>query len=205
MLEGAPIHTSFKKSIHPRTSSSTELLDDLTLPYLCSCPGAKCSVHLSYFWLDQLRDKFILMNDKRKRRKMLYDHLATLIPKVCYVHSTRLWIQRTQGRSGPHGGKDKDLGLRCKCNHAPYMQDMQDTVIPAPVPQISCMKQLLFVLHASEGPMALSCCGLRVWGCSDWACKTVRTSSHSCHSQSRRQHPVRSTGRKKFLEVGFCQ
>lgn len=201
MLEGAPIHTGFKKSTHPRTSSSTELLDDVTLPYLCNCPGAKWAHPSSPSWSSH-NYKSILMNGKRKRRKMLYDSLATQIPKVCYVHSTHLWIQRTQDGSGPHGGKDKYLGLRCKCSHAPYMQDI---VLPALVPQISCMKQLLLVLHASERPMALSCCVLRAWGCSNWACKTVCTSSHNCHSQSRKQHSVCPMGWKKFQEVEFFQ
>lgn len=90
-----------------------------------------------------------------------YDSLTTQIPKICCAHSTHLWIQRMQSGSGAHGGKDKDLGLRCKCSHATYMQDRQHIVIPAAVPQISCIKQLLFVLHTSEGPMVLSCCGLR--------------------------------------------
>lgn len=170
MLEAAAIHTGFKKSTHPRTSSSTELLSDPTLPYLCSCPGAKCSADASTPSLTpKLIKPWVLIPCSWTLRGggCCYDSLTTQIPKICSVYSTHLWIQRMKSGSGAHCGKDKDLGLRRNCSHATYVQDRQHIVIPPPVPQISCIKQLLFVLHASEGPMALSCCGLRAWGCSD--------------------------------------
>lgn len=107
-----------------------------------------------------MRINSMCMNAKRKRRRMLLWQSNNWDSQdmMCILHVSMEpedaeWAWCTW----------RHLGLRHKSSDTTYMQNMQHVVIPPPVPPVSCIKQLLFVLHASEGPIALSCCRMRAW------------------------------------------
>lgn len=153
---GSSCHCHWLPKKHPsRTSSSTELLSDPTLPYLCSYPGAKCSADaLASVLTPTLIKPWLLFSCSWMLRGRggggwCYDSFTTQIPRTCCMYSTYLWIQRMWRGSD---GKDKDVDCRFKDNHATCGSDSQHNANPALVSQIACIQQLQLVLHAVKDP-----------------------------------------------------